>query len=208
MTTALFPCDTAYSGDVEGTIFFDTDGNGAYDSGEEMNNANVDLIYMTTGNNNVVSSLTTDADGSYQFIDLIPGNYGLQMEKLPDFESIFEITITENQTTKINASIQYAVIGLTGVTKNENTMQDVANITITFAPSVSIDNNSAQPGSVRSDANGDYAIDLMPGTYNVSVYEMFVENNVNVTYSYDQTLTLMFGQGSRIYDVLLARQEE
>jgi len=195
-------------GNVEGTIFFDSDGNGAYNSGEEMNNVNVDLIYMTTGNNNIISSLTTDADGSYQFTNLIPGNYGLQMEKLPDYNSIFEITINENQTTKINASIQYAVIGLTGVTKNENTMQDVANITITFAPSVSIDNNSAQPGSIRSDTNGDYALDLMPGTYNVSVYETVVENNVNVTYSYDQTFTLVVGQGSRIYDVLLARQEE
>jgi hypothetical protein len=177
-------------GSVKGTVYFDNNRNGTYDSGEEMDNVNLDLIYTSTGENKVVSSLMTDTDGSYSFTDFLPGNYQLQMKKLPDYESSLDITITENTTTSLNAFIEYASIKVSGETKNQETIESVANITITFSPSLQVENNTAESATTKSDAASRYSIDLKPGTYNVSVFEERQENNINVTYSYEETLVL------------------
>ena len=195
-------------GDIEGTIFFDTDGDTTYDVGEEMMGVTVDLVYTMTGDDTIVSSLTTTSDGSYQFTDLIPGVYSLHLTQLPDYDSTTSITITEGETTTLNASIAYALIDVSGTTKNDVTMSTVANMTISFTPTTTIENNTAKEGVATSDTNGAYQVSLMPGTYNVTVVERVVENNVNVTYSCDQLLVLPVGQGSKTFDVLLAREIE
>jgi len=195
-------------GDVEGTIFFDENANDIYDAGEEVGNVNVALIYTTTGQNTAVHSLITTADGSYKFDDLIPGSYALQMEKLPDYQSIADVAITENQTTQFNASIQFAPVTVSGVTKNKDTLDEVANVTIRFAPDPNVENNTAIEMSVTSDEKSIYTLDLQPGTYDVGVSHRITENNVNVTYSFEDTLVISIGQGSRTYEVSLSREEE
>jgi dolichyl-diphosphooligosaccharide--protein glycosyltransferase len=195
-------------GDVEGYIFFDENDNDIYDTGEELNNVNVDLVYRITGEEKVVKSLITDFDGFYRFTSLIPGNYQLQMEKLPDYKSTVDVAITENETTQFNASIQYATIRVTGSTIDTNTSDNIGEISINFTPDETIENNTAVEGAIVSDEFGEFTVDLQPGTYNVGVSQTIPEDNINVTYSFDQTLTLTIGQGSRTYDIFLIRKEE
>jgi hypothetical protein len=178
-----------------------------YDAGEELSDVEVDLVYTTTGQEMVVSASITPDDGSYRFDDLIPGSYALDLTKLPEYDSRVEVTITENETTMFNASIQYAPVTVSGKTIDEDTLNDVANATIRFTVDATVENNTAVEGSTTSDANAEYTIDLQPGTYTVSVDHMVTGANANVTYSYEETLVLPVGLGTRSYDILLAREE-
>ena len=194
-------------GAVEGTIFFDENGNDEYDEGEEFSDVEIDLFYTTTGQNMLVTSSITPDDGSYRFDDLIPGSYALELKKLPDFESRDEVTITENETTQFNISIQYALVTVSGMTIDGDTIEEVANTTIQFSVDTTVENNTAVTGSVTSNQDGEYTIDLKPGTYAVSVNQVIELDNMNVTYSYEDTLVIPIGQGSRNYDIFLAREE-
>ncbi len=194
-------------GDVQGTIYFDANDNDAYDAGEEMNNVDVDLIYTTTGENMVVDSLTTDETGQYRFKDLIPGSYQLNTTKLPDYATITDISIQEDQTTIQNVSMQYAKVTVQGVTENQDTSAPVSNLSIAFEVSESVANNTAVRGRTQSDATGTYLVDLMPGTYNVSVMQTKTEEGTNVSYEFTGTLVLDIGQGTEIYDIPVARRE-
>ncbi|MFO8078581.1 MAG: carboxypeptidase regulatory-like domain-containing protein, partial [Thermoplasmatota archaeon] len=195
-------------GAAEGTIYFDSNDNGQYDAGEEMKDATVELRYTMTGENKLVDSTVTDETGSYLFTNLVPGGYQLNTSKLPNYETTVNVTINEDQTNMTNVSMQYAKVTVTGTTKNQNTMNTVANMTLSFAPDTTVVNNTAMQGSVKSDSNGDYTIELMPGSYTVTVGETVNESGINATYSYTGPLTLSIGQGSKTYDVLLARESE
>ena len=195
-------------GNAEGTVYFDENQNDQMDSGEEMSGVTVDLLYITTGTNKLVDTLITGSDGTYAFTDLVPGDYQLNLTKLPDYETKQNIVINENSTTQTNISMQYAKITVTGTTKNQDTLNPVANMSITFSPDTGVVNNTAVRQTTKSDTNGAYRIDLMPGTYNVTVMQTVEEDNVNVTYSYSEQLILSIGQGSASYDILLAKEQE
>ena len=196
------------NGDVQGTIYFDENQNNEIDTGEEMNGVTVALQYLTTGSNMVVDMLTTGSDGTYSFTDLVPGDYQLNLSKLPDYETTQNIVIRENSTTTTNVSMKYATITVSGTTKNQNTMNAVANMSFSFTPDESVTNNVAVQGSVTSDTNGEYTIELNPGTYNVTVRQRINESGINVTYLYNEQLVLNVGQGSKTYEILLAREIE
>jgi len=196
------------SGDAEGTIFFDDNGNGQYDAGEEMTGAKVDLIYTMTGEGILVDTITTDETGRYSFSDLVRGVYDIHVTKLPAYDSTQEITIQEDKTTTLNVSVQYAKVAVTGVTRDKDTMVAAANISMTFAPDITVENNTAAQATAKSDALGKYTVSLMPGAYNVTVLEKVIENGINVSYSYSGQLALSIGQGSKTYDVLLTRVED
>ena len=69
-------------GVIEGTVFVDNDGNGAFTAGEEVPNAQIQL-YADSNNNNsldigtdtLVNTATTDANGQYVFDQLTSDNY-------------------------------------------------------------------------------------------------------------------------------------
>lgn len=195
-------------GDAEGTIFIDENDNGEYDANEEMSGAKVDLIYIMTGENILVDSITTDATGSYSFSNLVRGVYNLHVTKLPAYDTTQELTIEEDKTTTLNVSVQYAKVTVTGVTRNKDTMGVAANITMTFGPDITVENNTAVQAQARSDSLGKYTVALMPGTYNVTVMQKASENGINVSYSYSAQLVLQIGQGSKAYDILLTRVED
>jgi dolichyl-diphosphooligosaccharide--protein glycosyltransferase len=172
-------------GAIEGNIYFDENGNSQYDIGEEMSNVDVKLQYtkLTTGLE-VVDSLTTDETGSYSFSSLVPGQYTINATKLPDYEVEIEATIPENDTAVLNVSIEYAKVSLSGSTKDKDTGTTVSNISIT----------------------GSYSAVLMPGSYNVTVNQVVNESGTNVTYVYSGQLEIPIGEGTKTFDLLMAKE--
>lgn len=191
-------------GAVDGTIYYDTNANGQYDQGEEMNGVNVDLVYSLT--NTVADTLTTEADGHYSFDNIIPGGYRLDLSKLPEYESSTTLEITQNQTlTNNNVSIQFAPVTVSGETKDISTATAVSNITVTFTPDASFEGNTAIRGQVKSDETGTYSVELIPGNYNVSITSEPTADNV--TYTHTSKLALTPGMGSATKEILMTRTQ-
>ena len=195
-------------GNIEGKAYFDENDNDAYDTGEEITGASIDVVYTSTGTNNVVETITTDANGNYETSSFLPGNYELNVTKLPDYETVTTASIEENKTTTKNISIQYAKISVTGDTIREDTNQLVSNINITFAADTTVENNTANNSDTISNSNGAYSLDLMPGSYIVTVDEEVNESGTIVTYTYSGTLTVAVGQDPITYDISMAREQE
>jgi dolichyl-phosphooligosaccharide-protein glycotransferase len=193
-------------GNIKGTAYFDENENGAYDTGEEIADASIDLVY--TGTNEVVESMSTDASGRFESSYFLPGAYELDINKLPDYELTTSVTIPEGDTLTQNISIQYAKIEVTGETIREDTSQPVSNINITFAVDTTVENNTANGSAAASDADGTYSLELMPGTYTVDVAERVNESGTMVQYTFSGSLTISVGQDPISYDITLAREEE
>ena len=194
-------------GNVNGNIYFDSNGNDKYDVGEEMNNVDVELKYSTlSGITKIVDTYITDETGSYSFSSLIPGPYNIYANKLPNYEIDTEISIMENETTTFNISIAYALVSVNGNTMyGEN---NIANITTTFLPDISIENNTGKPDAVISDVFGAYTIKLYPGLYNVTINEIINENGTNVTYTYSDQLEIQIGEGTKTFDIIMSKIED
>ena len=195
-------------GKSEGTVYFDDNGNEAYDTGEEISDASIEVIYASTGTNKVVETITTDVNGNYETSSFLPGAYELNVTKLPDYETVTSVTIEEDKTVTKNISIQYAKIEVTGETIREDTSQTVSNINITFAVDTAVENNTANESETVSDADGAYSVELMPGTYTVDVAERVNESGTMVQYTFSGTLMISVGQDPISYDIALAREEE
>ena len=82
------------------------------------------------------------------------------------------------------------------------------NMTILFTRDPSIENNTAITKSITTDSNGNYTLELTPGTYNVSVEELVNESGVNVTYTAKDHITLVSSEGSRVLNIVLTREQE
>ena len=193
-------------GAIEGNIYFDENGNSQYDVGEEMSNVVVKLQYAKPTGLDIVDSLTTDETGNYSFSSLVPGQYTINATKLPDYEVEIEATIPENETTVLNVSIGYAKVSLSGSTKDKDTGTTVSNISINLLPEYSVVNNTAQSATAKSDETGLYSAALMPGSYNVTVNQVANESGTNVTYTYSSQLEIQIGEGTKTFDILMAKE--
>jgi dolichyl-diphosphooligosaccharide--protein glycosyltransferase len=194
-------------GGVEGTIFFDDNSNKVYDSGEEMSGVDVELIYTGTGNNILISTLTTNSTGQYSFENLLPGFYDIITSKLPEYESSQSITITENITSTENVSVDYAFIEISGTIKNKDTLEVIGNTSIIFSVDTSIENNTAASTQVVANSNGEYTASLKPGYYDVSVNFTVNESGVDVRYTFKDKLQILPGEGTRAFEILATRQQ-
>ncbi|MCJ2513055.1 MAG: hypothetical protein LN408_01235, partial [Candidatus Thermoplasmatota archaeon] len=196
-------------GAVEGTIYFDDNNNGLYDSGEEMNDVEVELDYsLIEGSIKIVDTLITDDDGKYSFYSLIPGPYLISAVKDFDYSSDTTITVIENETLKQNISMNYATILLSGNTKEVEANDLIDNVTINFIPDFNVGNNTAEEISIQSDEKSVYSVDIKPGTYNVVVNQTIEENNVTYRYIYIGNLEIEIGEGLKTLDIMITKVEE
>ena len=96
-------------------------------------------------------------------------------------------------------------ITVSGTTNYDGT--NIKNITISFNPDIDVENNTAMFKSVRSDENGEYITEVMPGSYNVTIDETVNESGVFVTYKYSGLLDLIEAGTSKTYDIVMIREE-
>jgi len=194
---------------VEGTIYFDENENDIYDNGEEMGNANVELLYTKAdGENKLVKTMTTDETGSYAFSSLDPGQYIINATKANsatgylDYSIEEPVPLMENETTTYNVSISYATIAVSGYTKHG--AENIEDIEIDFSPDGSVENNTGERASVTSEEDGSYVAELKPGYYNISVDD--VSGEYGATYSYSGQLTIAMGEGVKTLNLLMTKE--
>ncbi len=200
---------------IEGTVYFDSNNNGKYDAGEEISGADVDMVYKKTAitaatdDEISVGTVQTESTGAYTFSSLNPGTYVIRASKLDEYTFEEEIVLEENTTTSHNISMNYAPVTVSGHTTSDST--NIGNISISFTKDESVEdveNNTAVPGTVTSDIDdGSYTIDLVPGSYNVTVDRVVNESGQDVTYIFTGKLELSIGEGTRTYNIAITKEE-
>ena len=199
---------------VEGIIFYDANNNREYDSGEEMKNADVQLIYSKTGA--VIDSSITNSTGYYRFNNLVPGDYRINATILNTtngrvaYEASEDVTLKANETLTKNIFLSLTPIPVSGYTKKQENGAPLWNVTIEFSPAV-VKNNTAEFATATSnESTGYYTVDLKPGVYNVSASVMVtnIETNKTTKYEYKGTLSLSIGQDPvKNFNILLTKEE-
>jgi len=200
---------------IEGTVYFDSNNNGKYDAGEEISDADVNLVYKKTAITAVtddkipVGTVQTESTGVYSFSSLTPGTYIIRASKLDEYNFEEEIALEENTTTSYNISMNYAPITVSGYTTSDSA--NIGNISIRFTKDESVEdveNNTAVPITVTSNIDdGSYTIELMPGSYNVTVDHVINESGQDVTYTFTGELELNIGEGTRTYNIAMTKEE-
>ena len=144
---------------------------------------------------------------------LYPGEYIINATKInvsTGFLNYWKgeaVSLIENETTIFNISIDFATIKLSGYTKHLDEI--IGNISINFLANNSIENNTATPSKlIKSDAEtGFYEISLMPGFYNVSIYEIITTDSKNITYTFKGQLEIKIGEGIKSYNIKMIKEE-
>ncbi len=193
---------------IKGVVYQDSNGDKKYNAGEEESAVHIKLTYTKLNDVELtVANVTTGASGSYVFPSLIPGEYTLNATKINtstgylDFLTEQSVTLTANKTTWVNISLTYAPVAVDGYTKYETTA--VAGIPITFAPDKSVANNSAtKQSTATSNEQGSFGVDLIPGTYNVTVKKT---EGATTVYTFTGKLILFIGDGTASYNLSLTK---
>jgi dolichyl-diphosphooligosaccharide--protein glycosyltransferase len=193
---------------VKGVVYQDTNGDKKYTAGEEESNVRVQLTYTKLNDAQLsVTNMTAGASGAYAFPSLIPGEYTLNATKINtstghlDFLTEQTITLTANKTSWVNISLTYAPVAVSGYTIYETT--PIAGIPMTFAPDKSVTNNTAtKQSTATSTGQGFFGINLIPGTYNVTVKKT---EGTTTVYTFTGKLFLFIGQGTASYNISLKK---
>ena len=196
---------------LEGTVFFDENGDQEYNVGEEMSGVDVELTYLQSdGQDKIIGSVTTDETGKYSFSPITTANnpltYTITAKKpnpdtgYNDYYTEEQIQISENETKIYNLSIDYATIDVSGNTIYN--MENIPNIEIEFTPDELIENNTAVSATATSNEEGTYDAALMPGSYNITVDTSVTEG----IFGYSGKLTIQIGEGIKTYNIELIKK--
>jgi hypothetical protein len=116
--------------------------------------------------------------------------YTIKATRAPEYSFEGEVYPAENETTTFNISIGLTPVTLTGVTKYNGAPLD--NVIITFEPDETVAINSADRNTVTSDGEGSYEIQLIPGSYNISLKKVI--NSIDAYLLEDEKIVLNIGQ--------------
>ena len=127
-----------------------------YSTGELISNCAVSL-------NPGGQSKSTDASGVYSFDELDAGTYSLTFKKSGYMDETQEVTVTAGQTTQVNVFLKLPPVttgSITGIVKDTDNGQLIANCNITISPGGLSKTSSSQ---------GRYEFsDLEPGEYTMT----------------------------------------
>jgi dolichyl-diphosphooligosaccharide--protein glycosyltransferase len=150
-------------------------------------------------------SATSEEDGKY-IAELIPGYYNVSVDVSAEqgtfsFEDQLYLQMGEGKKS-YDISLTKHSFTATGSTTYDDT--NIGNITIRFSPDTAVENNTAVFAQTTSDENGSYIVELLPGSYNVTVEEIVNESGQDVTYTFTGPLEI---QAATSFDIALTREE-
>jgi protocatechuate 3,4-dioxygenase beta subunit len=151
------------------------------------------------------ASATSDEDGQYE-VQIAPGYYNVSVDVSGDqgtytFEGYLYTQIGEGYKY-YNISLIKHSHTITGSTTYGGT--NMGNITIRFSPDITVENNTAVFARTTSDENGSYIVELLSGSYTVTVEEVINESGQDVTYTFTESFEV---QVATSFDIVLAREE-
>lgn len=155
------------------------------------------------------TSATSDEKGLYT-TRLTPGAYNITVKKTEGVTTVY--TFTGKLSLYIGQGVASFHLPLTkvSVTVKGNTTYErlgKANMTVLFTKDLSVANNTAITTSAKTNASGRYSIELTPGSYNVSVEQMFNESGINVTYTGTGRITVSSGDAPKVLTIILTREQ-
>ncbi|RLI66265.1 MAG: hypothetical protein DRO67_01410 [Candidatus Asgardarchaeum californiense] len=177
---------------------------------ENVGDISIDFSPDNSIENNTAKQVTvvSDKNGLYK-AELMPGSYNVSVAESGEkgtysYKGQLSVKMGEGVKT-FDISMTKESITVAGSTKHND--KNIANITIKFVPDAEIENNTAEYATTQSDKNGSYIIELMPGTYDVTVNETLSEDGQNVTYSFSESLEIKSTDISKTFDIILAKEE-
>jgi dolichyl-diphosphooligosaccharide--protein glycosyltransferase len=161
--------------------------NGDLIEGVELQFTKDDTVDMNTAAD---KSILTDETGSYS-VDLQPGSYNITIEKSEGITTVYQllgekIVIEKGQSsiTK-DFSVTKKSVTVQGTTLENETI--ASNVSLSFMPNFSIDNNTAVSAGAESDELGNFIVELAPGAYDVEANsEPFEVDGINYTYTINE----------------------
>lgn len=194
--------------EVKGVVYLDSNGDKKYTNGEETSDAHLQLTYTKLDDTQLpVTDIITGVDGAYAFPSLVPGEYTLNATKFNsstgnlDYVTEQTVTLLANRSSWVNISLAYAPVTVRGTTVDGS--KNIKDITVTFSPDKSVDNNTAKQETATSDSTGGFVVKLTPGDYNVSVKKT---DSGTIVYSFSDKLSIVLGQDSISYPISLVKE--
>ena len=191
----------AKQSDLKGSIYFDKNENGVFDSDEQITgDFDIELVNVRyDGEVNI--GRTVESGGEYEYLDLYPGNYNVTVRfddaTTPglDYLSVANVVLAENTTLWRNISLLPAPVNVSGIVSHLGSGVD--NLTVSFIADGSVENNTAVSTSSVSLSSGQYRAALVPGNYNVSVSS----GSEGALYDFSGTLIVTTGSAPLVYNL-------
>ena len=164
-------------------------------NGDPVDNIAVRFEVDETVDDNTAEERTvfTDSNGKYSG-EIKPGSYNVTVDQYEaqtlvySFEGKLELK-REDETATYDISLIKESVTVNGTTSFQGTI--IENVTILFDEDISIVNNTAFSAEAKSDENGDYSVELSPGSYNVTASsELITDETQNFTYEWAGNLVL------------------
>lgn len=190
-------------GSVEGTVFEDKDGDGAFNATSDM--ALPNLAITIAG-----QDVTTDAEGKYHVDGVSAGiqNVTVTSDTYDVAPRSKNLRVDPGKTTTHDVAMDRKPATVTGMAyadANDNGAFDEGEAagftTLDFAPDASVDGNTAAAVREATDSAGNYTAALRAGTYNVTAT---FRGPDGTTYTATETLTVTAGE-ARAFDVRLVK---
>jgi dolichyl-diphosphooligosaccharide--protein glycosyltransferase len=184
-----------------------------YTSYEDENIGGISIDFSPDGsieNNTAVgnSAVSNETTGYYE-VELTPGSYNVSIYESEEhgtysFEGQLFIKMGEGVKSYDISMTKHSVTVTGNITYDGKSIE---NVTVKFTPD-NVENNTAESATTKSDENGSYIVELMPGSYIVSVDEKTITvNGQNVTCVFTGLLEIKVDDVSKSFDIELIRKE-
>jgi hypothetical protein len=150
---------------------------------------------------------TSESDGTYE-VSLLPGDYNVYVEFSDEligtysYEDSFTLTIGQG-VYGYTIDLEKHTVSVDGILTAAG--QPVANLTVDFLPVVDPENTAVR-ADIQADATGRYHIELIPGSYNVTIDDVVNESGTDVHYTFTGTLAVDLADDPATYDIVVTRE--
>ena len=197
---------TLQRGSIEGMVFEDKDGDGAY-------NASSDALAPNVGLTIAGQSVTTDAEGKYRVDGVSAGvqNVTIESETLEVALRSKNVRVNPGETTTHDVALDPKPATVSGFAyadvDGDGTFNDgdvaLTSRLVDFQPDGNVTGNTASPVRETTDAGGNYTATLPAGTYVVTATFQGADGS---TYEARETLVVLPGEDTTL-DLRLAKAE-